>query len=377
LRYLFLILICLLSTPMVLPTAAQQIPDCGERPTTLANPRVDFERYCLELVIDAPETGRLGFSALATTPDGGLFATRPFTGELIALTDGDGDGLPETQQVVADGMTLPNGLTTYENALYISGGAHIYRWQDGKLTTLVDDLPAGAGMWTGGIAVGPDERLYVGTGAPCDLCESDDAERGAILSFALDGSDRQLVATGLRQPADLVFVGDTLWVTDTALTSAEGDNLDELNVVTPGADYGWPHCAGAGVALLAGDFDCADSTAPTIALPTHSTPVGLAYYEGQTFPALDGRLLVVLQGSNGEAHMQGYALVAVDPAAPDEPSTLVVPGNTSTGEQFTLQHLNYRTSGIWPRRPLDVTISAEGWVYISVGDGRIMALRPR
>lgn len=375
-RHPFLILICLLSA--ALTATAQDMPDCGERPTTMANPRVDFERYCLELVIDAPETGRLGFSALAATPDGGLFATRPYTGELIALTDSDGDGLPETQQVVADGMTLPNGLTAYDDALYISGGAHIYRWQDGELTTLVDDLPSGAGLWTGGIAVGPDARLYVGTGAACDLCEPDDAERGAILSFALDGSDRQLVATGLRQPADLLFINDALWVTDSASSSADGDNLDELNIITAGTHYGWPYCLGTQTPLLAGDFDCADSTAPAIALPTHSTPVGLAYYAGETLPWLDGRLLVVLQGSNGEAHMQGYALVAVDPATPDEPMRLVVPGNSqSAGEDFSLQHLNYRTSGIWPRRPLDVTISAEGWVYISVGDGRIMALRPR
>ena len=74
-------------------------------------------------------------------------------------------------------------------------------------TTLVDDLPSGGGFWTGGIAVGGDGRIYVATGAPCDFCVPDDPARGAVLSFALDGSDRQIVATGLRQPADLAFSG--------------------------------------------------------------------------------------------------------------------------------------------------------------------------
>ena len=251
-RRLVLTLLCLFCAA---PALAQTPPlaPCGYRPTTLANPWVDFERYCAETVVDAPQTGRFGFSALTFGPDGRLYATRPLTGELVALSDGNGDGLPESPQVVADGMTLPNGLTSYDGALYISGGAHVYRWQDGALVTLVDDLPSGAGFWTGGIAVGPDERLYAATGAPCDLCAPDDPERGAILSFALDGSDRQLVATGLRAPADLAFAGETLWTVDTASDRLTTPDMDELNVVAPGANFGWPYCVGTTQAtLLAG-----------------------------------------------------------------------------------------------------------------------------
>jgi len=361
------------------PAQAQELPPCGNRPTTLANPWVDFERYCAERVIDASETGRFGFTALAFAPDGRLFATRPLTGELVTLTDGDGDGLPELSAVVADGMTLPNGLTFHDNAFYISGGPHLYRWQDGELTTLVDDLPSGAGFWTGGLAVGPDERLYVGIGAPCDLCAPDDPERGAILSFGLDGSDRQWVATGLRHPADLTFAGETLWTVDTASDTLTTPDMDELNVVTPGADFGWPYCVGAGNTMqLSGRANCDGVTPPAYSLPTHSTPIGLAFYQGDTFPALDGKLLVVLQGSNNEAYMQGYALVAVDPADLDAPYTLVVPGYPDDYRpRFSLQDLNVRTSGVWPQRPLDIAISPEGWVYLSVSDGRIIALRPR
>ena len=46
------------------------------------------------------------------------------------------------------------------------------------------------------------------------------------------------------------------------------------------------------------------------------------------------------------------------------------------GEQFSMQQSNYRTSGFWPRRPLDVAVDVRGWVYISAGDGLIIALRP-
>lgn len=378
-RHLLFSLICLLVTIAPAPARAQTLPDCADRPT-VSDKWVDFNRFCLEVIVDAPETGRLGYSALAFAPDGRLFATRPLTGELIALWDGDGDGLPESEQLVAEGLTQPNGLVFYGDTLYISGRAHIYRWRDGTLDVLVDDLPSGAGFWTGGLVIGPDERIYVGTGAPCDLCVPEDHERGAIVSFALDGSDRQLVATGLRHPADVVFAGETLWTVDSA--SSQWDDLtdlDELNVVTPGADFGWPACVGADNTLvLEGQTDCSEATAPAISLPTHSTPVGLAYYEGEALRGLEGRLLVVLQGSNNAAHMQGYALVAVHPNAPAEPFALVIPGNPADyWEQFTLQQLNIRTSGIWPRRPLDVAISPDGWLALSVGDGLIFALRPQ
>src|SRR5690606_5061741 len=136
--------------------------------------------------------GEFAFTALAAAPDGTLYAARPFQGQVIALTDTDGDFLPETPHVAAEGLILPNALAYADGALYITGGPNLYVLRDGELTTLVDDLPTGE-FWTGGIAV-LDDRVYVGIGAPCDFCESVNPEQGAVLSFALDGSDRQLVA---------------------------------------------------------------------------------------------------------------------------------------------------------------------------------------
>ena len=54
------------------------------------------------------------------------------------------------------------------------------------------------------------------------------------------------------------------------------------------------------------------------------------------------------------------------PARPDESPT----------SDFTLEQMNYRGSGFFPQRPLDVAVTEQGWVYISVGGGRILALRP-
>lgn len=356
------------------------LPPCDQRPHFVDPPWVDGRQFCLELVIDDPTGGALGFTALAAAPDGTLYAARPLYGQVWALTDDDGDGLPETARPIAEGLTRPNGLAWHDGALYISGGPHLYRLRDGDLAMLVDDLPAGGGFWTGGVTVGPDDRLYVATGAPCDFCDPVDATRGAILSFDRDGGDRRVVAAGLRAPVGLTWHAGTLWVVDSARDGLYNHpaDLDELNRVTEGAHFGWPGCIGANQPDPARTPApvCADFTAPALTFPTGSRPLGLASYTGDALPALAGDLLLVLGGSYNQIALRGYALAAIrfEDGAPTGYRVLI-PDDPVLG-QFTLEEMNYRTSGFWPRYPFAVTVSPEGWLYISVGGGRIYALRP-
>jgi glucose/arabinose dehydrogenase len=288
--------------------------------------------------------------------------------------------LPDTPHVVADGLTLPNGLDFHDGALYISGGSHVYRLREGVLETLVEDLPSGGGFWTGGIAIG-DERIYVATGAPCESCAPEDAERGAILSFALDGSDRQVIATGLRHPGDIAFQGADLWALDSARAGLfDTPDLDELNRVQPGlhlgADFGFPYCVGRENLPDMLGFDCAEATPSTIALPTGSTPSGIAAYRGDAIPALAGKLLVALSGSYNDLDLRGYSVVAVDPSAGTIEPLLPARPDDTPASNFTQEEMSYRGSGFFPHRPLDVAVSEQGWVYVSVGGGRILSLRP-
>ncbi len=351
------------------------IPPCAERATSLSEPWIKSGLACLEQVIKEPTAGTLAFTALAAAPDGTLYATRPLLGEVYAITDSDGDLLPDTPHLIASGLTLPNGLAFHEGALYIAGGAHIYRWRDGGLMTLVDDLPSGGGFWTGGIAV-DDRRLYVTTGAPCDFCIPDDPARGAVLSYALDGSDRQIVATGLRQPVGLTFASGDLWVTDSARTGLfDTPDLDEVDQVRAGANFGFPYCVGANQPDLPG-FDCSAATPPAVALPTASTPTGIVAYRGNAIPALQGKLIVALYGSYNQLDLRGYAVVAVDPLAGTVAPLIPAQPDDSPLSDFTVQAMNYRGSGFYPQRPLGVAVTDQGWVYVSITDGRILALRP-
>lgn len=363
---------------------AQGLPPCEQRATFVDPPWIDGRYWCLEQVIHDESAGELGFAALAAAPDGTLYAARPLYGQVLALTDSDGDGLPESPRVIVEGLTLPNGLACHDGALYIAGGAYVHRWRDGQLATLTDALPAGAGFWTGGITVGPDERLYVAIGAACDYCEQSDSARGTIISMTLDGADLQVVASGLRNPADVAFRDGVLWTLDTARDGLRGmPDLDELNRVSSGAFFGWPYCIGATNQpdTLTSSYNCAQAVAPALTFPTHSTPLGLASYESETFPHIQGALLVALAGSSHQARLEGYALAVVrfdENNAPAE-TQIIIPEKSINyaAEALDLQSTHYQGSGLWPRRPLDVTVSVQGWVYLSVGGGRILALRPR
>lgn len=381
-RHLILLLMCLLAGSVV--TGGQELPPCRERIHSLDQPWVDGSLFCLEEVIHDDSGGELSFTALATAPDGILYATRPLAGQVLALHDTDDEGLPDTPHVVAEGLTLPNGLAYYEDTLYIAGGAHIYRLVGDTFETLVDDLPSDGGFWTGGLAVGPDERLYVAIGASCDFCEPGDPSRGAILSFALDGSDRQLIASGLRQPSDVAFLDGALWTVDTARDALyDAPDLDELNRVVPGAHFGFPYCIGRDnrADLVPADFNCTDAAPPALTFPTHSTPLGLAAYTSNTFPALTGRLLVVLGGSYNQTQLRGLAVIAVSLDTGGNPTDYEVlmpkPPNEASLTSVIWQDIQYSGAGFWPHRPLDVTVNMQGWVYISMSGGRIFALRPR
>ncbi|MEO8395043.1 MAG: PQQ-dependent sugar dehydrogenase [Chloroflexota bacterium] len=356
---------------------AASAPSCGDRPGFLTQPWFEVGLVCLQEAFNDPSLGELAFTALASAPDGILYAARPLTGEIIALTDVNGDGVFDSTKVVAAGLTLPNGLDYVDGALYISGGSHIYRLRDGTLDTLVDDLSSGGGFWTGGIAVDPEGRIDVATGASCDFCVSDDPARGAVLSFAPDGSDRQIVATGLRQPADLAFQNGDLWVLDSARTGLLATpDLDELDKVSPNVNFGFPYCVGLHNTPDMPGFDCTTATAPSVAFPTASTPTGIAAYRGDANPAWEGKLLVVLSGSSNSLELRGYRVVIVDPATGSYTSLMPTRPDNNPNTITSPKAMNYLGSGFFPQRPLDVAVSEQGWIYVSVGGGRILVLRP-
>jgi glucose/arabinose dehydrogenase len=103
----------------------------------------------------------------------------------------------------------------------------------------------------GGLAFGPDGYLYAGTGdaGEPDRAQDDADLAGAILRLTPDGepapgnpTDSLVYATGVRDVQGLAWdAQEQLWATDLG-----ADDWDELNLIEPGANYGWPRVEGVG-----------------------------------------------------------------------------------------------------------------------------------
>src|SRR5207237_478813 len=64
------------------------------------------------------------------------------------------------------------------------------------------------------VVVGPDGRLYWGSGSTCDVCHERSPRSAAILSLRPDGSDLRVVARGLRTPDGIAFWHGDLFVAE-------------------------------------------------------------------------------------------------------------------------------------------------------------------
>ena len=235
-------------------------------------------KVCCGLTAELYASGLKRPTALAFGPDGLLYATQE-TGEVVAV--GRGSSKP---RVVARGFATPLGLTWVRSTLYVSAQGYVSRLvvHDKRVLSrsrILTRLPFGRHQQDT-IALGPDGRLYLGSGSTCDACKERDRRSGAILSFRLDGSDLQVVATGLRNPFGLVFDGETLYVSVNARDDLGTTEPAETIVrIKPGADYGWPRCWGSWrLRKLQGS--CRGVTPPVAYLEPHSSADSLALWAG-------------------------------------------------------------------------------------------------
>ena len=183
------------------------------------------------------------------------------------------------------------------------------------------DLPAGKQHSWKYIAFGPDSKLYVSVGAPCNICDA--PGYALILRMNADGSDREVYARGIRNTVGFDWhpVTGSLWFTDNN-RDMMGDDLPpgELNQAeNAGQHFGFPFCHGTDVVEpepeLAALGSCADSVAPTQELGAHVAPLGIAFYTGSMFPeAYQNQVFIAEHGSWNRSEKIGYrvSLVRLD-----------------------------------------------------------------
>src|SRR5690242_18321726 len=235
---------------------------------------------------------------LALGAKGTVFVGSMDAGKVYALTDADHDGRAEKVRVVASGLQLPVGVAFRKGDLYVSAVSRILVLRDienhlddpPKPEVVYDKFPTETHHGWKFIAFGPDGKLYVPIGAPCNLCDKDKAY-AKLTRMKADGTGLQDVAYGIRNTVGFDWQPSTgkLWFTDNG-RDLLGDDVpsDELNRVDRvGEHFGYPYCHQGDI--LDPEFGkghhCKDYTPPVLKLGAHVASLGLRFYVGEQFPA--------------------------------------------------------------------------------------------
>ena len=185
-------------------------------------------------------------------------------------------------------------ITYYKDeALYLRLDGYLYKTEMDTMIfnrTIVDLIPAAATNVGGRILTTP-EHIYLTVGEMEDSAAAQDTNsyKGKILRYLINGSipsdnpiaNSPIYALGLRNPQGICAYRDEIFTSEHGTLSD-----DELNLIQPLANYGWPQSIGH-----SGD-QSADWTQPLKAWTPTIAPCGIAAYRGDKFPFLKDHLLI-------------------------------------------------------------------------------------
>lgn len=278
---------------------------------------------------------------MAVGDDGTLFVGSMTAGKVYALSGMDANGRAQSIKVIARDLRQPVGVAFRKGDLYVSDTTRIVVLRDiehhldapPKPETVADNLPHRAGdhSWKF-IAFGPDDRLYVPIGAPCNICDVGHAF-GRLISMKPDGTDWRDEAYGIRNTVGFTWQPTTgnLWFTDNGRDML-GDDIpsDELNERTAARQsFGYPYCHQGDLPdpQFGKQHACSEFVPPEVKLGAHVASLGLRFYEGSMFPApYRGDALIAEHGSWNRSELSGYEVVSVHfgtDGKPEAPQVLV------------------------------------------------------
>lgn len=307
--------------------------------------------------------------SMALSPSGIVFVGNRNGNKVYAVQDTDGDHKADLKWVIASGLNGPNGVAFRNGDLYVAEISRITKFhgieqklQDpGEPVVVKDDYPTETHHGWKYIAFGPDGKLYVPVGAPCNICAPDEPIFASITSINPDGSGLEIFAEGIRNTVGFAWhpLTKELWFTDNGRDLMGDDVPDcELNhAPRAGMHFGYPYCHAGTVQDP--DFGrrrkCAEFVPPVQKMGPHVAPLGLKFYTGEMFPQqYRHQIFAARHGSWNRTQKIGYDLVIVK-----------VENNRSMGmETFATGWLDEKEQKAWGR-PVDVLILTDGSMLVS------------
>jgi glucose/arabinose dehydrogenase len=305
--------------------------------------------------------------SMVLSPNGTLFVSTRAAGNVYAILDKNNDNKADEVITIARGLRMPNGVAFRNGSLYVAEVSRVIRYDDieNRLTNppnpiiVNDSFPNDDAHGWKFIKFGPDGKLYVPIGAPCNVCERDDKRYSSITRMNPDGSEFEIFAHGVRNTVGFDWHPDTneLWFTDNGRDWLGDDSPpDELNhAPEPDMHFGFPYCHGGDI--IDPDFgkgrNCADYVPPAMKLGPHVAALGMRFYTGSMFPSeYKNQIFIAEHGSWNRSTPIGYRVTLVR-----------LSGNKAVSyEVFADGWL--QGSSAWGR-PVDVLVMPDGALLVS------------
>ena len=296
---------------------------------------------------------------------GTVFVSSLFVaGKIYAVVDKGGKREVKT---LAEKLFLPNGIEFHKGSLYVATPKDITRYDDieNRLDAppapvmVYDKLPGEVPHGWKFIKVGPDGKLYVPIGAPCNICEPGSGF-AKITRMNLDGSGVEDVALGVRNTVGFDFdpKNGELWYTNNGRDWLSEDlPNDSLNHVTKkGQHFGFPYCHQGNFAdpEFGWGKDCKQFVQPALLTGAHAGTLGMRFYTGRQFPKkYQGAIFIARHGPWNRT--QKYAADVVV-AWPDGKGGIARMEPFLTGLVENNEYLG---------RPVDVLVLKDGSLLVS------------
>jgi len=307
--------------------------------------------------------------------DNGILFVGTRESNLYAVVDDNKDFKADRVITIASGMNSPNGVAFRNGSLYVAEINRVLRYDNIENSlenppdpvVVNDGFPSDTHHGWKFIRFGPDGKLYVPVGAPCNICLRDDDERYAsIMRMNADGTGLEVFAHGIRNTVGFDWnpQDNVLWFTDNGRDWL-GDNAppDELNrAPEKGIHFGYPFVHGGEIRdpEFGESVDINKYTKPAIKLGPHVAALGMRFYTGDMFPAeYKNQIFIAEHGSWNRSSKIGYRIMLVK-----------VDGNNAVSyEPFAEGWLQGESvSG----RPVDVLVMHDGSLLVSDDYGGVI-----
>src|SRR5262245_9465630 len=308
-----------------------------------------------------------GARSMTLGPNGTVFVGTRDQGNVYAIIDQNKDGKADKVLTIAHGLNTPNGVAIYQGDLYVAEISRILRFpkieenlsNPPKPVVVYDKYPKET--WHGWkfIAFGPDNKLYVPVGMPCNTCERKEPVFGTITRISPDGSQFEIFAKGIRNTVGFDWHPDTkeLWFTENGRDEM-GDDIppEELNYAPkPGLHFGFPYWLGKSLEdkSYKNPIPLKETQPSVIEMQAHTAPLGMRFYTGTSFPKeYHQQIFIAHHGSWNRSKPIGYKV-----------SLVKLDGNRAiTNEDFATGWLI--DNKYWGR-PVDVQIMPDGALLVS------------